>query len=436
MIVILKNHICKFNKRLLKQKHGGAIGVSLAGDIANLFMVWWDRELKRRLAQNNMFLKLYARYVDDGNIAIKKIVADSDSMEVNKEKLTMEKVKQIANEIHESIKVKVDFPSNYEIKRLPVLDMEFWIEEIEINGEKKNQILYSHYMKPVSSRYVVHKKSAMSYNAKINILTNELIRIMRNISCHVTLEEKQSHIQYFMYRLQFSGYSKADKIKIYKKSQSKFTERLNKDKEGLIPLHRSKFWNLNERKQHNNKQTWYTKGGYKSTFFVEATPNEELKRKCESIIKNCGLKIKVLEKTGKSVKQHLVKSDPFKESKCADSRCPICASDKGLNCKMKDTVYKHECADFENCKGVYIGETSDSIKERTLEHMQKCHQKCKESAHYKHNLDKHKGEQKPLSISILGRCPNDPMLRQCMEAVMIKDLNPNMNSREEWGNKK
>ena len=103
---------------------------------------------------------------------------------------------------------------------------------------------------------------------------------------------------------------------------------------------------------------------------------------------------------------------------------------------MKDTVYKHECADFENCKGVYIGETSDSIKERTLEHMQKCHQKCKESAHYKHNLDKHKGEQKPLSISILGRCPNDPMLRQCMEAVMIKDLNPNMNSREEWKNKK
>ena len=42
------------------------------------------------------------------------------------------------------------------------------------------------------------KKSAMQYNAKINILTNELIRIMRNISCHVTLEEKQSHIQYFM----------------------------------------------------------------------------------------------------------------------------------------------------------------------------------------------------------------------------------------------
>ena len=168
----------------------------MAGDIANLFMVWWDRELKQRLREHKILLKLYARYVDDGNIALNKIGNSTNNNE-KEEKITMDKVKEIANGIHKSIKVKVDYPSNHDNNRLPVLDMEFWIGEIEINGEKKNQILYSHYIKPVSNRYVIHKTLAISYNTKINILTNELTRIMRNTSPYVAENERQSHLQYF-----------------------------------------------------------------------------------------------------------------------------------------------------------------------------------------------------------------------------------------------
>ena len=46
----MKNHVCQFNNKLYKQKSGGAIGVSLAGDVAQVFMIWWNRELKKRLA--------------------------------------------------------------------------------------------------------------------------------------------------------------------------------------------------------------------------------------------------------------------------------------------------------------------------------------------------------------------------------------------------
>ena len=28
---------------------GGAIGVGIAGDVANLFMVWWDKQVKMKL---------------------------------------------------------------------------------------------------------------------------------------------------------------------------------------------------------------------------------------------------------------------------------------------------------------------------------------------------------------------------------------------------
>ena len=55
---------------------------------------------------------------------------------------------------------------------------------------------------------------------------------------------------------------------------------------------------------------------------------------------------------------------------------------------------------------------------------------------YKHNLEKHHGEQQEIKVMVLGKFPNDPMLRQCMESVVIRHTNPEINLREEWGNKK
>ena len=52
---------------------------------------------------------------------------------------------------------------------------------------------------------------------------------------------------------------------------------------------------------------------------------------------------------------------------------------------------------------------------------------------YKHSLDKHNGEIKTFKVKKIGVCPGDPLLRQCMEAVNIRDTKPEMNAREEWG---
>ena len=35
---------------------------------------------------------------------------------------------------------------------------------------------------------------------------------------------------------------------------------------------------------------------------------------------------------------------------------------------------------------------------------------------------------------MLGVCPGDVLLRQCMEAFVIRDTKPEMNGIEEWGN--
>ena len=257
--LILKNHIFTFNKKYYKQCKGGAIGVSIAGDVANLFLVWWDNELKRKMRENGIIVKLYSRYVDDGNIVVKLI---DNKVGDDKEKEIMNRVKDIANSIHESIVVKVDYPSNHANKRLPILDTEMWIENIEIDGVKKNQVLYSFYEKEMSNKYVIHWDSAISYTSKINILTNDLVRVMKNMSERLDRKEKISKVQHYVNRLQYSGYDQRERIKVYNKAKNIYNGMIRNHESGSVPLHRSKFYNMEGRAKNKKmkKSTW--KGEY------------------------------------------------------------------------------------------------------------------------------------------------------------------------------
>ena len=71
--VTLKNHMCRFNNKIFKQMKRGAIGVGIAGDVANVFMIWWDRKMNSLCTQQNIMLKLYSRYVDGTNLVLKGI---------------------------------------------------------------------------------------------------------------------------------------------------------------------------------------------------------------------------------------------------------------------------------------------------------------------------------------------------------------------------
>ena len=93
--LVMKNHIYTFNNENFKQLNGGAIGVSIAGDVANLFMVWWDRKLKASLKEENILLELYSRYVDDGNIAAQCPVELHERNTKHKnERIIIEKIKK------------------------------------------------------------------------------------------------------------------------------------------------------------------------------------------------------------------------------------------------------------------------------------------------------------------------------------------------------
>ena len=104
-----------------------------------------------------------------------------------------------ANSIDKNIQVTYDYSSKYDDERLPVLDLKVWIG---LCNDRKYRILHSHYIKEVSSRSVVHSRSAHASD-EFNICVNEATRILNK---HLERSECQTHLEYFVQRLSFSGY--------------------------------------------------------------------------------------------------------------------------------------------------------------------------------------------------------------------------------------
>ena len=108
-------------------------------------------------------------------------------------------------------------------------------------------------MKKIASKNVINKNSAISQDAKINILVADLVRIMRNVSQHCEMNERTQHVQHFLHRMQFSGYPQEDRIKVYKKAKGKFekiVERVN------VQCTRGNFGSVNgEKRRRQRKRT-------------------------------------------------------------------------------------------------------------------------------------------------------------------------------------
>ena len=289
-----------------------------------------------------------------------------------------------------------------------------------------------HNEKEMSSKYLIHKNTAISRSSKMNILVNELLRIMKNTSLRVKQDERDKHVQHFMHKMQLSEYNQEDRVHVYKKAMRIFRE--NVEGKEVYP-HVDKFARLSKmtRQKVQQKKTWFKNGRYKSVFYVDATKDGFLAKECQKILNRCDVPIKVMEKTGESLKRMLTKSNPFRTGNCDDPECPVCLRECGINCRTSDVVYQNYCVHHETCNGKYNGETADIIKERFGEHLDDARLRPESSTMWKHAEEKHNGESVEFKVKILGSCPGDALLRQCMEAVSIRDENPEMNRRAEWG---
>ena len=157
------------------------------------------------------------------------------------------------------------------------------------------RILYTHYMKVVSNRAVMHEMSSHSENMKFNVFLNEVLRILRNCSPFTVWEDEAArHVSYFMRRMQYSGYCEEMRYRVLSAALRKYDQKVSN---GILVN------SSQEEKSNAEKMEWYKGNGkYDSVLFVEATPKSQLKKAVEKVMRRQGVKIRVVERVGTTVK--------------------------------------------------------------------------------------------------------------------------------------
>ena len=200
---------------------------------------------------------------------------------------------KIGNDIHPSIPLEVDFPSNHEDGKMPILDLKVWTER----KENKTIIMHEFYSKGISSKAVINAKLAIPWSTKCTALTQEVLRVLLNCSKELPWRVPTQHVNDMVLRMQYSGYSKKFWYEVVNSALKVYDERMSADENGTRPLHRPKGWKTRERAIENQKKkiSWYKTGGNDSVIFVPATPRSELQKRYAKEIKAKGLNIKVVK---------------------------------------------------------------------------------------------------------------------------------------------
>jgi hypothetical protein len=98
---------------------------------------------------------LYKRYIDDMNLAVENMrnkklvdgeVAEKTEEEKEKEKneeddkLTIELMRCVADEVNTMIRTEEDYPTKHESKLLPILDLQVGVNEIGYTEDSKSDV--------------------------------------------------------------------------------------------------------------------------------------------------------------------------------------------------------------------------------------------------------------------------------------------------------
>ena len=129
-----------------------------------------------------------------------KKILDEDKCD---ESVSMEIVRQIAQEVDPMIKLTVEVPSDHKDGKLRVLDI-----KLNVNREMGNRIDYEFYEKSTKHPKVLLADSAINSSSKRTILTQECLRRLRNTKIELGEDVRNMYLNQFMVKLKNSGYKK------------------------------------------------------------------------------------------------------------------------------------------------------------------------------------------------------------------------------------
>ncbi len=272
---------------------------------------------------------------------------------------------------------------------------------------------------------------------KRTVLTQEALRILLHCSNYLPWEMVLVHLNKLMMKIQFSGYDNTFRYHVANSAVKAYMQIREAENQGIRPMHRPKDWERQRRRneKESKRKNWYKNGGFDSVLFLPMTPGGTLKRMYERTIQKSGLRIKVVERTGKTLKSQLQCSNPFKPGKCGRNDCLVCTTTNKGNCQTEGTTYDIQCLGTPCRKDMYKGETGRNTYTRGVIHLQTLNAKnIDKSPLWRHCVEEHDSVVQKFSMAVTGTFRNDAMLRQISEAVQINNMDPEVliNNREEW----
>ena len=164
-----------------------------------------------------------------------------------------------------------------------------------------------------------------------------------------------------------------------------------------------------------------------------------MKNREEELNKNKQERIKIVEKGGIKMEKLLTNQNPFTNEKCEAKGCPLCQGEYGnfkIPCSTNNTGYRWICRTCEKNKNVtkiYEGETSRSIRIRSMEHISSYTSKNPKSVLFKHKMLEHIDESVEFGLEITGVF-KDALTRQANEAIRIYNRKGSelLNSKSEF----
>ena len=471
----LENHCYQIGNKIYHQTSGGIIGSNLMRATAAVYMQEWMIKLKDlfalfKLNSDEMFEQLLEAllkllYVDDiiknmlsfplgtvVDLANKKLWIDEtiidEQSKIPADKRAAKIFTDIANSIDKDIKMNADVASDHpELGyKLPYLDCQSWMHYGD-NNYPMGQNLHMHYKKPMSSKILITKGSAINAKSIRTIHTQELIRILRNNHRNIDMRLHNGTITNYMKVLRNSGYDEEYRSEIMISGHKGFEIQVIQHALGKKPLYRPREWRKDEREKEKQwkKDNWYKKSGeYNQFLMIPQTPHSELKKELEKQIRpyNKETKIKVVERPGPKL-QDVLKGQINSDEKppCPDiENCMVCknGSKKNGDCQKTNVVYEIKCNDCNDPNVKYIGETSRNCVTRSKEHIKQAMAKTKpkkKDDHFiiEHKNSKHEGKMPEFEMKVRKSYQHDALARRCAEAILIEELGGSkLNSKNEW----
>ena len=381
------------------------------------------------------------------NSDINKTIYNPNSINVNEnpDTRTARVFKDVANTLENDIKFTVDTPSNSDNGRMPVLDLTMWVSHKTIE--------YSFYKKPVSSKFTVLKRSAVTMRTKLDTIFQESLRRLYNVSPRLPWSEKATHLSKFVKTLAMSGYNEEERYNTVKGAIVRYNEMVAKVESGEIEsLNRSREQIIETKISRMIwPNTWYLKGEIISTLNCSVTPGSKLKTMLSKSINNQTEdkgRVLVIEDGGRPITSGLKVGDPSRKSMSCIYGKQNCIVSPSHRCGQQGVVYKIQCKSCnavielervtknvaESRKPSYVGVTRTTVHNRMESHLVSQKYKHNHSPMWRHDLDAHEGTHQEYVCTIIGN--ERKIVRLYMrEAIEIEKLNfgQKLNDRDERG---